>query len=135
MIGVSLTQGVGVLVAVLGVYLWSVLSYGPAGADSVRALTFSTLVIGNLSLILVNRSWTHSVIGGLKYKNAALWIVTAGTLAAIALLFAFPATRGLFQFALPPLGDFLIAAAAGVLSVVWFEIYKAVRHRHHARVA
>jgi len=135
MIGVSLAQGFGVLVAVLGVYLWSVLTYGPQGADSVRALTFATLVVGNLGLIFVNRSWTHSVVGGLKYKNAALWYVTVGTVSAIALLFAFPATLGLFQFALPPLGDFLVAVGAGLLSVVWFEVYKVVRHRKHARVA
>jgi Ca2+-transporting ATPase len=135
MIGVSLAQGFGVLVAVLGVYLWSVLTYGPQGADTVRALTFATLVVGNLGLIFVNRSWTHSVIGGLKYRNAALWYVTVGTISAIALLFAFPATLGLFQFTLPPLGDFFIAIGAGLLSVVWFEVYKAVRHRQHARVA
>jgi Ca2+-transporting ATPase len=135
MIGVSLAQGFGVLVAVLGVYLWSVLTYGPQGAGSVRALTFATLVVGNLGLIFVNRSWTHSVVGGLKYRNAALWYVTVGTVSAIALLFAFPATLGLFQFALPPLGDFLVAVGAGLLSVVWFEVYKVVRHRKHARVA
>jgi len=135
MIGVSLAQGFAVLIAVLGVYLWSALTYGPQGADTVRALTFATLVTGNLALIFVNRSWTHSVIGGLKYKNAALWYVTAGTLAAIALLFAFPATLGLFQFALPPLGDFAIAIGAALLSVAWFEVYKIVRHRQHARVA
>ncbi len=135
MIGVSLAQGFGVLVAVLAVYLWSALSYGPAGADAVRALTFATLVIGNLGLIFVNRSWTHSIIGGLKYKNKALWYVTGGTVGAIALLFAFPATLGLFQFDLPPLGDFLIAAGAGLLSVVWFEIYKVIRHRQNAQVA
>jgi Ca2+-transporting ATPase len=135
MIGVSLAQGFGVLVAVLGVYLWSVLTYGPQGADSVRALTFATLVVGNLGLIFVNRSWTHSILGGLKYKNKALWYVTVGTVSAIALLFAFPATLSLFQFALPPVGDFIVAVAAGLASVLWFEIYKAVRHRQHARVA
>jgi Ca2+-transporting ATPase len=135
MIAVSLLQGLGVLAAVLAVYFWAATTYGPAGADAVRALTFSTLVIGNLGLIFVNRSWTHSVVGGLRNRNRALWYVTGGTVAAIAALFAFQATRGLFQFALPPLGDFLVAVAAGVLSVAWFEVYKAVRHRQHAEVA
>jgi len=133
MIGVSLAQGFAVLVAVLGVYLWAALS--GESADTVRALAFATIVVGNIGLIFVNRSWTHSVIGGLRNKNKALWYVTFGTAGAIALLFAFPATRGLFQFDVTHASDFLVAVAAGVLSVVWFEIYKAVRHRHHAQVA
>jgi Ca2+-transporting ATPase len=135
MIGVSLAQGFGVLIAVLSVYLWAAVTYGPDGADKVRALTFATLVIGNLGLIFVNRSWTHSIVGGLRNKNKALWYVTAGTISAILLLFAFQPSRDLFQFALPPAGDFLIAAGAGLLSVLWFEAYKAIRHRQHADVA
>jgi Ca2+-transporting ATPase len=135
MIGVSLAQGFGVLLAVLGVYLWATLT-GDRSADQVRALAFATIVIGNLGLIFVNRSWTHSVIGGLKYKNKALWYVTGGTVTAIGMVFAFPGTQGLFQFALPAsLGDFAVAGAAGVVSVVWFELYKALRHRRHAQVA
>jgi P-type Ca2+ transporter type 2C len=132
MIGVSLAQGLIVLVAVLGVYLWAALS--GMSEEAVRALAFATIVVGNLGLIFVNRSWTHSVIGGLRHKNRALWFVTAGTLGAIVLLFAFPAARGLFQFAAVPVGDFLIAGAAGLLSVMWFEVYKALRHRRHAPV-
>jgi len=133
MIAVSLAQGFGVLAAVLAVYLWAALS-GQA-ADTVRALAFVTLVIGNVGLIFVNRSWTNSVLGGLRRKNSALWYVTVGTLAAITLLMAVPATRGLFQFDAVGLSGALVAVGAGALSVVWFEAYKALRRRHHARVA
>jgi Ca2+-transporting ATPase len=133
MIAISLAQGVAVLVAVLGVYLWAALSGQPA--DAVRALAFATLVVGNLGLIFVNRSWTHSVIGGLARGNRALWYVTGGTVAAIAALFAIPAVRGLFQFDLVGPGKFLVAFTAGVASIVWFEMYKLTQRRHHARVA
>ena len=40
------------------VYLWAVLGDRPD--DVVRSLTFATLVVGNLALILVNRSWRLS---------------------------------------------------------------------------
>jgi P-type Ca2+ transporter type 2C len=132
MIGVSLAQGFCVLVAVLGVYLWSALSGMPEQA--VRALSFATIVVGNLGLIFVNRSWTHSVVSGLRSKNKALWYVTGGTLAAIAALFSFSGTLDLFQFARPNPGDLAIAVGAGVLSVAWFEVYKALRHRRHEQV-
>jgi Ca2+-transporting ATPase len=122
MIGVSVVQGVFVLAAVLAVYLWAVFTGHQAG--DVRALTFATLVFGNLSLIFVNRSWTHTILGGLSSKNPALWWVTAGTLSMLALLLAFPGTRDLFQFTVLHPADFAIALCAGVASVAWFEVYK-----------
>ena len=133
MIGVSVAQGAVVLVAVLGVYLWSVFS-GHAAGD-VRMLTFATLVFGNLALIFVNRSWTETIIGGLRKRNAALWWVTGATVGMLVLLFAFPSTRDLFQFTVMHPADLAISLGAGLLSVVWFEIYKLVRHRHHHPVA
>jgi P-type Ca2+ transporter type 2C len=133
MIGVSLAQGAFVLAAVLGVYLWAVFS--GHGASDVRTLAFATLVFANLALILVNRSWSHTIIGGLLKKNAALWWVTAGTIGMLALLLSFTATRDLFQFTVMHPTDLGISLVAGIVSVVWFEIYKLVQHRHHHPVA
>jgi len=133
MIGVSVTQGAVVLAAVVGVYLWAVLS--DFGANEVRALAFTALVSGNLALIFVNRSWTHTILGGFTAKNRALWWVTGGTVGMLTLLFALPGARDLFQFAvLHPL-DMVIALAAGAVSVMWFEVYKVVQRKRHARVA
>ena len=133
MITVSLVQGTLVLAAVLGVYLWSVFS-GHVASD-VRMLTFATLVFGNLSLIFVNRSWTHTVVGGLGKRNAALWWVTGATVGMLTLLFVFPSTRDLFQFTVMHPADLAISLGAGLASVVWFEVYKLVRHRHHHPIA
>ena len=38
-------------------------------APMVRAMTFTTLVVGNLALIFVNRSWTHTMLGGLLRRR------------------------------------------------------------------
>ena len=133
MIGVSVVQGLVVLVAVMGVYLWAVFTGKPA--NDVRALTFATLVVGNLGLIFVNRSWTHTIIGGLMSKNRALWWVTAGTLSVLTLLLVVPSARDLFQFATMHPADLWISVGAGLLSVVWFEVYKLIQHSRHAPVA
>jgi len=37
-----------------------------------KTAAFVTLIVGNLALILVNRSWTHTIIRTLKIKNTAL---------------------------------------------------------------
>jgi len=133
MIGVSVVQGLFVLAAVLGVYLWSVFT-GHMASD-VRMLTFATLVFGNLSLIFVNRSWTHTIVGGLMTRNPALWWISGATIGMLALLLSFPATRDLFQFtAMHPI-DILVSLGAGLLSVVWFEVYKLIQLRRHNAVA
>lgn len=44
---------------------------------AAKTAAFVTLIIGNISLILVNRSWTHTIIHTLKIKNAALVPVVA----------------------------------------------------------
>ncbi len=133
MIGVSVVQGLVVLAAVMGVYLWAVFTGKPA--NDVRALTFATLVVGNLGLIFVNRSWTHTIIGGLMSKNRALWWVTAGTLSVLTLLLVVPSARDLFQFATMHPADLWISVGAGLLSVVWFEVYKLIQYSRHAPVA
>jgi Ca2+-transporting ATPase len=127
MLTLSLMQGASVLAAVLTVYLWSVLT-GHTETD-VRALTFGTLVVANIGLIFVNRSWSSSAWRVLAKRNAALWWVVGGTLTMLTLLLALPPLRSLFRFDVLGPVDLLIVAAAGVASVAWFEAYKAFLRR------
>jgi Ca2+-transporting ATPase len=103
--------------------------FGGLPAPKVRAMSFTTLVVANLGLILVNRSWTDTVIGGLRNRNAALWYVVAGTLATLAILLWVPFAQRLFGFSVMHASELAISAGAGVLSVLWFEGYKLVRGR------
>lgn len=130
MLTLSLVQGAVVAVAVAGVYLVAVLS-GMSGAVA-RTCTFVTLVVGNLGLIFVNRSWSDTVLHGLRSKNVALWTVTGGTLAVLALLLTFPPARELFRFGPLAPTHLGLAILAGALSVAWFELYKAVARRRAA---
>ncbi len=133
LIGVSVIQGVVVFAAAMGVYLWA--SWSQLPAEAIRTLSFTTLVAGNLGLIFVNRSWTHTVLGGLMKRNAALWWVAGGTVAVLTALLSFPSARHLFGFASLPLAQMASAIAAGVVSVAWFEVYKVVARARRQRVA
>jgi Ca2+-transporting ATPase len=129
-LGISLLQGLSVLCAVFAVYYWS-LSTGHAEAD-VRAVTFATLVIGNLGLILVNRSWTKTVVGGLRGdRNPALAWVLSGAVGFLVLLLTVPFLRELFRFAPLHAVDVIWVLVAGVTGVLWFEVYKVL---HAARL-
>ncbi len=127
-LAVSLLQGLGVLLVVLLVYLASL----ARGADpgETRALTFTSLVVANLALILTNLSWSRPMIAAFHRGNTALWAVLGTTTVAMAGLLLVPGLRSLFQFAPLDALDVLIAAAAGLASVLWFEAFKlVVTHR------
>jgi P-type Ca2+ transporter type 2C len=121
-VGVSLLQGLTVLVTVLLVYgiAWS---RGHDEMDS-RALAFSTLIVGNLCLIFTNRSWSRTIWQMLRSPNRALWWVTASALAILAAILYVPLFRNLFRFSFLHPADVLIAGLAGFLGVLWFELFK-----------
>jgi Ca2+-transporting ATPase len=122
---ISALQGLSVFAGALTVYLWSVLSGRPDAAT--RSITFATLVIGNLALILVNRSWRLPVWRTFRERrNPTLrWILPVAA-AVLVMMVSIPAVRRTFDLGAMSLGDWVIALAAGVLGLVWFEIYKAV---------
>lgn len=125
----SLLQGVVVLLATL-IVLGYALHQG-ATAETARALTFSTLVIGNLGLILVNRSWRHTILRSLEQRNPALWWVIGGAFAFLTLTLTLPLLREIFHFSPISLQQFVLCVAAGLASVAWFELYKILRRKSH----
>jgi Ca2+-transporting ATPase len=124
--GLALLQGITALAACLVVYL---LARPGHGHDAARALTFAALVTSFLAIILANRSWSQSILGSLRNPNPALWWVLGGAVACLALVLIWPVAQRLFHFA-PVQGlDLLLACLAGFASILWFELYKVLRHR------
>ncbi len=123
----SLLQGVFVLFATLAVLGYTL--HNGASEKEARALTFSALVIGNLSLILTNRSWQHTILRTLSTRNPALWWVTGGAFSFLLLALILPFLRDVFHFASVTPYHLMLSFAAGLGSVLWFELYKVI-HRH-----
>jgi Ca2+-transporting ATPase len=121
-------QGFSVLTAVLGLYLWSVLTDRPD--DVVRSVAFATLVIGNLALILVNQSWRLPIWRTFRERrNATLkWILGGAGILLVAML-TVPGLRVAFNLGPITVADWLIAAVAGFIGVAWFEVYKTMARR------
>jgi Ca2+-transporting ATPase len=110
---------------------WWALSNGRSPGE-VRALGFAAIVFGNLALILANRSSARPLLATLGRPNPALWWVLGGTLAALAAAIYLPPVAGLFRFSPLTPGDALVAIAAGVAGVLWFELAKLLRRRRGA---
>jgi Ca2+-transporting ATPase len=124
-LGLSLLQGVVVLAIVLAVF--GVTLARGQGELEARALTFATLIVANLSLILANRSWSRTVFSMLRSTNRALWWVVSGATAFLGLILYVPFLRRLFHLGFLHGIDLLLCFAAGVLGVSWFEIMKLLR--------
>jgi Ca2+-transporting ATPase len=126
-LGLSLLQGVSVLIIVLAVFAVSL--YRGQGESEARAMTYTTLVIANLSLILVNRSWSRTILETMSTPNPALWWVVGGALAFLALVIYVPFIRELFGFAHLHFIDIAICFMAGITSVLWFEGLKIINRK------
>jgi Ca2+-transporting ATPase len=124
---VSLAQGLIVLLATLAVLSYAL--HNGSSAETARALTFSTVVIGNLGLIMVNRSWQHTILTTLQSKNRALWWVTGGAFSFLVLALTTPFMRDVFHFEPITPVQFTLCVVAGLCSVIWFEGFKIWRRR------
>ena len=132
MVGLSLLQGAGVLAILVSIFAIA-LRRGQSEADA-RTLTFTTLVIANLSLILTNRSWSRGAGSIVRSPNAAMWWVMGGTLTFLALALSVPFLRGLFHFSVLHPDDLLLCLTAGVFSVAWFEGLKWIQRRQTRKI-
>jgi len=132
MVALSLLQGLSVLVILLVVFLISL--YRGQDVLEARALTFTTLVAANLSLILTNRSWSRTIWATLRSANIALGWVFGGTLVLLLLVLYVPFLRELFHFTFLHPQDLMICLFAGAFSILWFEGLKAFKKRPHSNL-
>lgn len=121
---ISLLQGVFVLLTTLMV-LGYALHHGET-EEAARALTFITLVTGNLGLILVNRSWLNSIVDTFDNRNLSFWWVTGGAFVCLILTLVVPFLREVFHFSSILPRQFGLCVLVGLASVIWFEWYKRI---------
>jgi len=119
----SLLQGTSMLVGVIIIFLYAL--YMGKGEIEARTLTFTTLVIANLTLIVANLSWSQSIIKTLNSENKALRYMLLGAFSGLFLVIYVPALRSIFRFSLLHFDDLLIVFATGILSIVWLRLLKS----------
>jgi P-type Ca2+ transporter type 2C len=127
----SLLQGIMVL-GVAGSAAWFAPSYG-LDPDQVRGLTFSTLVLGVVALILIDRSNSNSILSALLRPNKALAVVLPIVASLLAVTLFWAPARDLFGFgvlegvwlAVPPLAGIGVLLALEVLKPLWRMVLSA----------
>ena len=120
----SCTQGVGILIISMLVYFIGLES--GYSEKAVRTLSFVTLIVANIAVIISNRSWTNNIFKILVTPNRAVKWVVGGAIFFLILILNVPFLINLFQFEKIGFVELVICTFAGLLSIVWFEIYKYV---------
>lgn len=122
LIGISVLQGLSVFIILLMVYLFSL--HRGLGDIEARTLTFTSLIIANISLILTNRSWSYNILATIKRPNTAFWWVTGGAIVFLACVLFIPCLRGLCKFTVLHPNDIALCFVSGIGGILWFELFK-----------
>lgn len=123
----SCMQGVSILLVVLGVYYFG-LKAGYS-EEVVRTMSFVTLIVSNILSIFTNRSWEKNIFQIIASPNSSVKWIIGGAVIFLAAVLTIPFLQQLFKF--EPLSglQLLVSAAVGLISILWFELFKAVKRK------
>ena len=87
-------------------------------------MVFTVLIVANIFLTLVNRSFYYSIFTTLKYKNNLVAIIIGITIIISGLLLYVPTFANFFEFGTLSISQLLLATVLGFIAVIWFEFFK-----------
>lgn len=128
---ISIVQGLLITAGVLTAYQWSI-SMGYSEIQT-RSMVFTTLVLANIFLTLVNRSFYYSFIHSMRNRNKMMTGVICITLALLTIMLYVPPVAQFFSIAALQLPQLLICTGLGAAAVLWFELWKAWKRNIHVR--
>ena len=121
-VSMAIIQGFGLMAIVTGLYLSLLhLEYSQNFATTI---SFGSLVLGNLLLIIVSRSRHEHILNILKRSNPSQkWIIGSAITSFMGLLFI-PFLRERFDFSMIDTPGVLLILTSGLMSLVWCELTK-----------
>jgi Ca2+-transporting ATPase len=126
----SIFQGIFLFAMVLIIYFLSIREGHTNG--EVRAITFSSLIIGNIILILNNLSKTRSFVHALVEKNFSLKLILSGAIILLLLIIFVPTLRDIFSFEFPGYAHFISPLTGAAIMLFILEGIKYLKNRRSA---
>ncbi|MDO6518664.1 cation-translocating P-type ATPase [Zobellia uliginosa] len=118
----SIVQGLIITLASLSVYQYAVAQ--SFDEYTTRTMVFMVLIVANIFLTLVNRSFYYSLWTTLRYKNNLVGLIIGITAALAASLLFVPPLTAFFEFSTLNVDQLLVCLLAGSISVLWYEVVK-----------
>ena len=125
----SIFQGLMITVGILFIYQYAV--HSNYGESLTRTMVFLTLIVSNITLTLVNRSFYYSVITTLGYKNKLVPLIISITIVITALFIFVEPFIGFLKLERLSLTQTFLSIFTGFLFVIWYEILKWNERRQH----
>ena len=125
-ISMSLLKGFVLLLAVCLIYFFC-LRQGLSHSET-RAVSFLTLVLGNLFLILTSLSDSRVFLSVFKEKNYAAWLILIVSIVLSAIIYLQPEMKRLFDFEVPEIHHFISSIIAAFTALIIFELIKLMRN-------
>lgn len=122
----SVLQGFLLLVMVVSVYFLSIRE--GHSAPEVRAIAFSSLIVGNIFLILTNLSKTRSFISAFIEKNWAAILILLTAIIMLLLINSIPSLQHIFSFEFPGYKHFVPSISGAIIILVILESIKYFKH-------
>lgn len=124
---IGVLQGLSVLVVTFLMYLISLSKYD--SEELSRSLTYGTLLISNVLLVLSNRSQRVSIVNSFRRrKNPAIIPIVALAIGILIALLNIPFLTDSFNLAKLNLVQYAAVVLASLLSITWYEIYKKLHN-------
>ncbi|MEN9334078.1 MAG: hypothetical protein RLY35_1258 [Bacteroidota bacterium] len=121
----SLVQGLVISAGMMVVYqMGCQQSWTETG---IRTACFVTLITANIMLTLVNRSFYHSLLMTIRYRNPLVPLILGITIVLVAAILYLAPIRDFFEFQTLTISMMMWSLGVGVISVLWFEIWKGFR--------
>jgi Ca2+-transporting ATPase len=123
----SLIHGLLLLIMVMIVYFVSI----NEGHDEreVRAIAFSSLIIGNIFFILTSLSKTRNFISVIREKNIAVILIITIAFTLLFLIISVPALQQIFNFQFPGFKHFISSLTGAFAILLILESYKILKNK------
>ncbi len=126
-LSISIVQGLAITAGVLFIYQYALAQNYTE--TLIRTMVFTSLILANVFLTLVNRSFYYSIFTTLQYKNPMVPFIVVLTITLLALLlYVEPLTR-FFHFESLGSTQLLICSLTSFTAVMWFELAKYIKRR------
>jgi len=96
-------------------------------------MTFTVLILANIFLTLINRSFYYSIFTTLNYKNNMVLFIIFITIALVGLILYVKPLTSFFEFETLNWVQLLTCTSIGFVSVIWFEIVKLIKRTNAGR--
>ncbi|OUL63557.1 cation-translocating P-type ATPase [Flavobacterium sp. AJR] len=118
----SFLQGIIITIGTLSIYQYC--TFNNYNEALTRTMVFTVLIVANIFLTLINRSFYYSILTTIRYKNPMVPLIILITIILLGLILYIKPLTLFFEFDFLNTNQLVIAIATGFVSVAWYEIVK-----------